>query len=173
MTRTVDPKRIRDLLTLLGRLEQLHDGLAASVKAKVDAIRRADMQALQQREEQERKSVEQIQQAEGLRRQLMDVIGEQLGLPPRAARAMSVSQLVLRVPKEQRQAILDATQSLRAAVSRVSEANRVAGIVARELADHLNRVFTAVRPSRERGTGYTGEGVPVARKENRIFEAVG
>ena len=173
MTRAIEPKRLRDLLTLLGQLEQLHDELAALVKAKVDAMKRADMRTLQQRTEQEQDLVKRIQEREGLRRQLMDVIGEQLGLSPRSARTLTVSQLVSRIPKEQQEAILESAERLRFSVSKVARANRVAGMVAHELVDHLRRVFAAVRPKGERGTGYTGEGAAVPQSENRIFEAVG
>ena len=173
MTRAIEPKRLRDLLTLLGQLKQLHDELAVLVKAKVEAMKHADMRALQEHTEQERKLVERIQEREGLRRQLTDVIGEQLGFSPRSARTLTVSQLVSCVPEEQQEAIVESAQRLRSAVSKVAQANRVAGMVAGELVDHLGRVFAAVRPKAEPGTAYTSEGAVLSRPECRIFETVG
>ena len=173
MTRAIEPMRLRDLLTLLGQIERLHNELAVLVKAKVDAMKCADMRTLQQHTEQEQNLVKRIQEREGLRHQLMDVIGEQLGLSPRSARTLTVSQLVSRIPKRQQNVILESAERLKDAVSKVARANHVAGMVARELVDHLRRVFAAVRPKGEHGTGYTGEGEAAPQSGNRIFEAVG
>jgi hypothetical protein len=173
MTQAIEPKRLKDLIRLLGQLQQLHEDLATIVKEKVEAMRRADMPTLQKQGERERRLVQRIQQREGLRHQLMDAIGEQLGLPPRAARALTVSQLVGKLPSAQRKGIPEAADHLRTAVSKVARANRVAGMVARELVDHLRRVFAAVRPKSDGDGGYTGHGAATARCENRIFEAVG
>ena len=173
MTRAIETKRLQDLVTVLGQLERLHEELAGLVRAKVDAMRRADMPALREHTELEQALVNRIQQREGLRRQLMDVIGEGLGLPARSARRLTVSQLVSRVPDRQREEILGAAEKLRAAVSRVARANHLAGAIACALVEHLRRVFAAVRPKCECGTAYTDEGAAVAQVGDRILEAIG
>jgi hypothetical protein len=173
MTQEIEGKRLKDLVTVLGQLEQLHKELAALVRAKVDAMRRADVPALREHTESEQSLVNRIQQREGMRRQLMDVIGGGLGLPARSGRKLTVSQLVARVPDKQREDILAAAERLRAAVCGVAQANHLAGTIAGGLVDHLRRVFAAVKPKGERGTAYTGDGVAVAHGGDRIFEVVG
>jgi hypothetical protein len=173
MTREIETKRFRDLITVLGQLEQLHAELADLVRAKVDAMRRADIPALREHTESEQSLVNRIQQREGMRRQLMDVIGEGLGLPARSGRKLTVSQLVPRVPDRQREDILAAAEKLRAAVCGVAQANHLAGTIAGGLVDHLRRVFAAVKPQGARGTAYTGDGVAVTQGGDRIFEALG
>ena len=173
MRLTIEPRRLSDLIRLLGQLEQLHSELTVLVQAKIEAMKRADMKTLQEHSEREQQLVKRIQEREGLRRQLMDVIGEQLGFPPRSARLMTVSQLASRVPEDQGKAILESADGLRAAVSNVARVNRIAGIVATELMGHLRQVFAAVAPRDEKGAAYTGDGAMVARKEKRIFETIG
>lgn len=173
MTRAIDPKRHRDLLRMLRQLTKLHREIVSLVKAKLDAMKHADVQTLQQCVERERQLVERVQRCEGLRRQLMDVIGDQLGLARGVARRLTVSQLVSYVPKRQGEAILAATGELRNAVADLARVNRVAGVAADGLVKNLTHVFASVRPASGPGDAYTGEGVAPGRSGYRIFDAVG
>ena len=97
MGESIEPKQFRDLLGLLSELQRLHERLTQLGRAKLQALRQADTEAIRESAPVEQDVAGRIQQFEGFRRQLMDAIGESLGLPPRTARALPVSQLLPRL----------------------------------------------------------------------------
>lgn len=173
MTTTTEPKRMKDVIKLLRVLHTLHTELLATVQGRIDAMKRADVRTLSELGERETAIVQRIEEREGLRRQLMDAVGEELGLPSMAARAMTVSQLAARLPVESRDALLQVGNDLRDVVTRTAQANRVAGAIAREVLNHMKWVFAAVRPKDANPAGYAGDGALVGRCDSRIFETVG
>ena len=173
MTRAVEPQRLNNLVRLMGILERLHERLLTLVQSKLDAMKRADMPAMNNLMDQEQATVRQLRERDGLRRQLVDSMGAEMGLPSQGARALSVSQLAARLSEPGRASLLDAAGSLRQVMSRVAQANRVAGAVSREILNHLGWIFGSVRPAEGRPVGYSGSGAVVAASQTRIFEIVG
>ncbi|MGB2986517.1 MAG: flagellar protein FlgN [Phycisphaerae bacterium] len=173
MTKAIEPKRLQDLLRLFSSLRKLQEHLLALVQSKIDAMRRADIPAMRELDERERAIAKRLHQREGLRRQLMDAIGEEMGLPPQTARALTVSQLASRLPGPQRPGLLNAAEKLREAASKATQVNRVAGVISREILNHLKWVFASVKPADGEPVGYAGDGALVAPAETRIFETVG
>jgi len=169
----IDPKRLKDLVTLFDGLHKLHEQLLTLIRSRIDAMRRADSPAMQSLSEQEQLLVKRVEQREGLRRQLMDKIGEQCGLSSRAARALSVSQFAGRLREPQRTALQQAAQKLREIIAKVAQANRVAGAIAREVLTHLEWVFASVRPASDQPLVYSINGQPPVEHDARIFETVG
>lgn len=173
MKQEIDPKRLRDLVTLLDGLHRSHEQLLALVRSKINAMRLADVSAMRDLAEQEQTLAKRVEQREGLRRQLMDKIGEQCGLSSQASRALSVSQIASRLCDPDRTALQQAAQKLRSIVTKLAQANRVAGAISREVLTHLEWVFASVRPAGGRALAYSGSGAPVAANDTRIFETVG
>ncbi|MFQ5592073.1 MAG: flagellar export chaperone FlgN [Phycisphaerae bacterium] len=173
MNEHIETSRWRDLLELLTRLQQMHVDLSVLIDRKVDAMRRNDLDTLRDTLAQEAVLVHAIQEREGMRRQLLDTIGEKMGWPAQTARALSMSQLASRIARSQRERLLAVGKKLREAVSRVARANRLAGCVAREINDHLRWVFASVKPYQSEPAGYTGAGKPLACSELTILDAVG
>ena len=173
MTRPSGSKHVKDLVKLLHQLERLHDQLAVAVRSKLDAMRAADLTSLHAGGRKEQELVKRIHEREGLRRQIMDAIGDHLGMAPRTARLMTVSQLVERIPPEQGRPVGQAADALRNAVAAVARTNAIAGVVAKELVNHLRRVWAAVRPAGGDPVGYTDAGIPALGSSHRIFEALG
>jgi len=173
MPPTSEPKGLKDLIRLLGGLQRMHEQLLELIRDKMDAIRRADIAALRRLAQQEQTVAGRLQAREGLRRQLMDMIGRDMGLSTSAARAMTVSQIASRVPQASRDGLLDVARGLRDVIARVAQANRVAGAVSREILGHLAWVFSSVRPVGEKAVGYSGRGGTVGPAGTRIFETVG
>ncbi len=114
-----------------------------------------------------------LQSHEGVRRRILDRIGEDLGMQPGAARALTLSQLASRVGHPHRETLLAAGQALRGLATQVAQANRVAGVVAREVINHLSWVFMSVRPEGAGRVGYTHGDAAAPVADSRIFEAVG
>ena len=145
MTRT-EPKRLSDLLKLLEQLRLLQVKLLETVWTKVSAMKRADIAAMREQGLREERMAKKLQSHEGVRRRILDRIGEDLGMQPGAARALTLSQLASRVGPPHREKLLAAGQALRGLATQVAQANRVAGVVAREVINHLSWVFRSVRP---------------------------
>jgi hypothetical protein len=173
MSRNVENRRCTELIRLLAGLRDLQQRLAATVEAKLAAMKCADLAKMSELSVQEQNLVRQIQEREGLRRQLLDAIGEQWGLPPRSARVMTVSQLAQRLDHPVRFELMAEAEALRSAVLRVARLNRIVGVASREVLDHMNWILSAVRPVLDGRFAYGRGGVPVAPADSGILEVVG
>lgn len=165
--------RIADLTRLLDTLRIQQQQLLDCIESKLDAVRRADVPAMQRLHRLEARLVKQLRECEGLRRQMMDAIGRALGWPVGAGRTLHVSKLASRAQGPDRAPLLDAAKALRDVVFRVQRANRVVGAVSRNLVDHLGAVFASVAPKADEPTGYSGSGAVVRHTGTLVFEAVG
>lgn len=172
MKRTIDEARFRDLVRLLDHLCGQHEELCGLVQGKIDAIKRADVDAMRLADVKERATAERIMEREGLRRSMMDGIGKELGLSSSHARALSLSQLAQRVAGTQRQLLERAGIALRDAVGRLARLNRVAGQVSVSILQHIESVFSAVTVQDDTGD-YTGSGRVRTGTGNLLFDAVG
>jgi len=166
-------KRLNDLVRLFGALEDLQHRLVTLIQSKIDAIRKADMHTMRELFDKERDIIQHIQEREGLRCQLMDEIGKDLGLASQASRALPASQLAARLPESQRSILLDAAAKLGKAVGQVARVNRVVGRISGDVLQHLQWVFASVIPRDGKLNGYLGNGEAVTAGNQRIFEAVG
>lgn len=165
--------RINDLVRWLGHVEAVHEQLLTLVRSKIDAMRAADVGTMRTLAERERLLVQRLQRRHRLREKLMDKLGEDLSMAPGTARAIGLSQLAARLPLAQKSRILDAGEALRRVMAQVAQANRVAGVVSREVVTHLRWVFGAVRPKDDGSSGYGVDGEARCPVDLRIFEAVG
>ena len=173
MKRTIDAKLFRDLVRLFGGLHDLQDKLLQAVQSKIEAMKRADIQAMRQFAEREQALITRQQEREGFRCQLMDRIGGELGLPGGAGRSLSISQLASRLAEPQCTVLQDAAGKVRERALKVAQTNRVAGVVAREITNHLKWVFASVRPEGDSPVGYAGDGALVTASSTKILETVG
>ncbi|MFQ5461203.1 MAG: flagellar export chaperone FlgN [Phycisphaerae bacterium] len=165
--------QVRDLCRLLDKAAGWYNELSILVERKVEAMRRADMSALQEARDQEMALVKTITELEGLRRTLMDKIGCTLGMATGTARVLTVSQLCQRLPAEGAKQVSLAAGALREAVAHSARVNRLAGVVAGELVNHLRWVWRAARPLGERRVGYTHDGGHETNVYPRVFDTTG
>ena len=173
MKKPIETKRFRELLGLLSELQKLHENLFTTCQAKLEALKKADVKAMGELSGPEQDIARRIHQREGLRRQLMDAIGKSLGLPPRTARQLPLSQLASRADRPQAAALTEAAGKLREVVLRVAQLNRVIGAVSGGVLGHLGQVLASVGVAGENATGYRVDGKAVAGVPPQIFEAVG
>lgn len=164
---------ITELIRLLDALRLQQQQLLDCIESKLDAVRQADVPALQELHRKEAALVSRLRERDGLRRQLMDRIGCELGWPVGAGRGLHISKLASRVTEPERAQLLDAAKELRDVAFAVQRANRVVGTVSRELLNHLGSVFASVVPKDASPAGYSGDGAVVCRSDLRLFEAVG
>lgn len=165
--------RVRDLVRLLDQMRSLYGQMFTLIDEKLAAMRRSDVEAMTHAGTKETVLADRLGEREGLRKQLMDAVGEEIGLASRSGRRLTVSQLANRLADRDKAALLAAADRLRREVAKVAQANRVAGVVAREVVSHLRWVFAAVRPCEEEPAGYSKSGVVVSRSAGPMFDAVG
>jgi len=166
-------KQVRDLVRLLDDLTVTHKELLGAVREKLAAMRRADLHTMREMTVKEQTLARTIQEREGLRRQLMDIIGTQIGLTPGEARSLTMSQLATRLEPEASQALMNSAQVLRGIMHKVAQSNRVAGVACREVINHMKWVFASVRPKDDPPVAYAGNGTLVGSSATKLFEVVG
>ncbi len=164
---------VRDLVRLLDDLNVAHTELLGAVREKLAAMRRADLHTMREMTIKEQTLARTIQEREGLRRQLTDIIGGKIGLAPGEARTLTVSQLATRLPVESGQALTHSVQKLRDTMHKVAQSNRVAGVACREVINHMKWVFASVRPKDDPPVAYAGNGTLVGSSATKLFEVVG
>ena len=165
-------RRADDLARLLDRLAGLHEQMLSVIERRLDAIRAADLDATCACNDEQEVLARRIHEREGMRKQLMDAIGVELGLGAKEGRALTVSQLVRNLPDCLGEQLQTARDRLRGVMGRVAHANRVSGAVSRELASHLRFVFAAVRPASGKSGHYSPNGI-TKNVGAGVFETIG
>lgn len=173
MGQSLQSKRLRNLIRLLGGLQELHEKLRSLVEAKMDAMKRADVAAMSEVARDEKATAKRLAECEVSRRRLMEAMGKELGLTPQQGQALTVSQLASRLSESDRSILHDAAEKLREVASRLAQVNRVVGVLSREILNHLKWVFASVKPAGQQPVGYSGTGALVGTDKRRIFETVG
>jgi hypothetical protein len=166
-------KHVRSLVQVLEELGVSHGELLDLIEQKTDAMKRADIETMGSLVDREQAVVKHINERNGLRRQLMEAIGSQIGIGPRNARLMTASQLAARLPEPEGRSIRGAAKKLGDAMTLVSKANRMAGAISRGILAHLKAVFAAVSTPENQKAGYTDAGGAVSANDPLLFEAVG
>ncbi len=173
MNKKLEPRRVRDLVRVLEELTGLHEQLAETMEQKIAAMKRADLIVLTQMTDQEKELAGRITERDGLRRQILDVLGTQMGLPSKAARALTAGELGAAASQPEREALGQARDGLRPVLDRVARLNRLAFAVSRAILSHLEWVFSAVKPRVSSPVGYAGDGGAVGLSGTQVLDAVG
>jgi len=154
----------------LDELTELHSDLLKAVEGQVEAMSRADREDMRVAGQRAQSLTQRISIQEGLRRQLMDAIGMELGLVSGVGRSLTAGQLAERIAEPTLEA---AAERLVEIVGRVARANRVSASVVGGVLGHLKEVFATITRDCSEGAGYAGDGASVSPGELRILEAVG
>jgi hypothetical protein len=165
-------RRASDLTRLLEQAAVLHERLVELTGRKVQAIRTADLDAMCACNDEQEAVVKRLRERDGLRKQLMDAMGAELGLSAKAGRALTISQLLLKLPEKARAEVDAARRRLQDVLAKLAQANRLSGAISRELVDHLRFVFSAVRPSATPSGQYSPGGTTSAPGPG-VFETIG
>lgn len=166
-------KRLNDLIQLLEQTRDLYEQLLQTIQTKIDAMRHADLHEMREQTQQEHALAKRLHEREGLRCQIMELIGIELELSAPQARAMTMSDLSRVVSKSDAQRLMEISNALRDTVTRVAQANRIAGTTTREILNHLKWVMDSVKPRDDQPASYTGDGTLVPSQGTKLFEAVG
>ncbi len=171
--RQSEPRRLKDLLRLLESIRALHKTLEGVIRLKLEAMRRADLSAMQTALERERVLTERLREREGLRRQLMDAIAKEMGLTGEPGRMLTVTGLAKGLKASSRRALWACADALSGALARTAQANRVAAVTTRALINHMQWVFGSVRPAGGSSGVYSVRGTEVPSGGTILLETVG
>jgi len=182
-------KRVDELITVLAELKGLHDELLVVLRAKLDAMRRADAERMQSCGARERFLAERIRQREGLRRQLAEIVADGLGLHERvgaetagrqakpterrATEAITVSRLAERIGEPRRTRLTVLAAQIREAIEQVDRVNRVVALVAMEMAEHFRRVREVMISAGIEQDVYLPTGTRARVGVSHVIDAVG
>lgn len=161
------------MVKVLSELKRLHDELAVVVREKLSAMRKADTDAMRSAVAREEFLAQRIHEQDGLRKQIVQLIGEQTGIPAAQARAMTVSEFAGRVAEPSRSQLLVLAAALREKVKETAEANRVAAIVSQEMLKHFRRIYQVMARANVVPGVYSWTGRTELRPGSTVFEAVG
>lgn len=169
----VQSARLRDLVTLLEHMNRLYIELETALREQRAAMRSADIDRMQQWDGRARATAARLRERDGLRRQLMELIGGDFGLDRASARTLALSQLAAHLPEASAECVLEVRRQLANVVARVAQANRITQAATRNVLNHMSWVFSAIRPQGNRPDGYDPAGAVVDGGGSAILEAVG
>ena len=173
MHSTQTQKRLRDLMQLLEQTRELYSLLHDAVQAKIKAMKCADLHDMREQTQKEHALAKRLHEREGLRGQLLELIGKDMNLSAHESRSMTLSQLAQHLPQNQVDQLNEISNRLRNTITQVAHANRVAGVTSREVLNHLKWVLDSVKPKDDQPAGYNGDGSAMTSSETKIFETVG
>jgi hypothetical protein len=172
-SRRIIESRSGELAFLLSDLKKLHEELLAVIQHKLAAMRRADADAINSCLAREQFLVGRIRQQEGLRQQLVQLIGKELGLTPEQAVRLPLKALAERLDEPRRGQLLAQAAGLRETMLGIDRSSKVAAMVTGEMLKHFRQVCLAMA----RAVQSTGTYSPTGRLNSEapagVFEAVG
>ncbi len=166
-------RRVSDLVVVLDRLADLHGELQTLLCAKLEAMRRADHETINRNLAGEQACIRRIEEQDGLRKQLMMLVGHALGLSAEESRILSIRRLAERLSTSNAERLTPVAGRLREAVESVAGLNRMIGIVSRDLLSTLGEVFDALKTSGDSVGIYGESGRVVLSRPRELFAMVG
>jgi len=158
---------------LLDSIRSLHESLEGVIRLKLEAMRRADLPAMQTAMDREQTLTARLRERDGLRRQLMDAMAKEMGLTVEPGRVLTVSRLAQGIKASSRKTLWACANALSAALARTAQANRVAAVTTRALINHMQWVFASVRPAGGSSGVYSDRGTEVPKGGTLLLETVG
>ncbi len=160
MTRTKGQpnQNLRELVRSFDALRILHEQLFQVLERKIEAMRAANVTAMESAGRDEQTVLKTLKDKESRRGALMQTLARECGIAAKSARTATVSQIGALLPAVERELLQHAAARLQEVVARTAQANRIAAAVARGVTNHLKFVFSAARPAQGDPVGYTLRG---------------
>lgn len=147
MKATKGQGNLRELVRSFDALRILHEQLFKVLEAKIEAMRGANVPAMEAANQDEQLILKTLREKEGRRAALMQSLSRECGIALRAAKVATVSQIAALLPAVERELLQHAAARLQETIARTAQANRIASSVARGVTNHLKFVFSAIRPA--------------------------
>ncbi len=168
-----ETSRVATLVRLLDEIAELHAKLLAAIDLKIDAMKTADTDQIREAMLGEKRIVEQINEREGLRRQLTVNLGRSYGMSPERSRRMSALQIAERFAGTETARIESAVTKMRELTTQIARRNQVAQLVSQNILRHMRIVFASMTAPADGGVAYSADGQTNAATNERIFDLVG
>lgn len=165
--------RLRDLEHLFGELLALNSAMLEVVQRKLVAMQRSETQAIQQCVAREGELAAAIREREGLRRRLMVLIGQDLGLGEPEALKLSISGLVGRIDQGSGVRLRARGEELSGVLAQIAKVNALVATFARTMLDHYRAIFAILTASCVERPVYARFGVPTPAATARVFDTTG
>ena len=163
----------RDLVRLLTDLAGLHAEMAAHLREKLDAMRKAESERIASITARELLLAEKLGQREGLRRQITRRIVEGLGVERVKADAMRVGDLANLLREPRRSQLITAAAGLRQKAEELQRLQRTNTLVTHAMLKHLSEVIAVMCSGGPSAESYTRGGRRAQQHSASVFEAVG
>ncbi len=173
MPKASGDSRIGELVNLLGQLRDLYVDMQNILNAKLEAMKKADSDRLNDLVGRERGLVERIRERDGLRKQLVMLVCGEIGLGRKTAATITLTELAARIKEPRRGHLLSLSQSLREVVTKVGETNRVIATVSDVMLKHFSKVHEAKTMSPEDPGVYSAKGISSRGGGRIMFSTVG
>jgi hypothetical protein len=163
----------RELIRMLNEMSRQHEELAVLMRSKLEAIRRADSDAIQSITTQEVMLVNRVAEREGLRRDLVRNALRDLGQDPQKYRSVRITELAEYYAEPRRSQILVAATGLRVKLEDIDRIRVTTTEITEEMLRHMDEII-AVMTSGGPTTGvYSRAGSRELSGRASVFEAVG
>jgi len=171
--KTIQTRRIKDLVTLLNDLESLYRRLLIQIERKIYALRHAKLDEIPELGREEQALVSRIDERDGLRSQLIKAIASDYGWQDRQTKSLTITEIAQPLEDDKRKELFEVSTRLRKSLFEVAQANRIAGAIAREMSLHMRWVFDSVRPHEGDVSSYSRRGEKLPQRETLLVDAVG
>lgn len=171
---TAQPEPLaRDLARLLTEMAGQYAELVACAREKIEAMRRADSEAMTAITGRELLLAQRIAQREGLRRQITRKLAECCGFERTRADALRIADLADRIEEPYRNGLLAAGAALRQNVEELQRLQQVSALITHEMLKHFGEVVLVMRGAGLATEHYTRGGRRAEQPSASVFEAVG
>lgn len=162
---------VEQLSEVLAELRQLYQQLLQVLRRRLEAMKRADSEALSSCTARERFLSQRIREADATRQNLLGDLLPRLGLPP--GRGITLGELAERLGEPHRSRLLVLAAGLREVMAEADRANRVAALAASQMLVHFRRVYEAMTAAAQQTGLYERSGPLRVQTPRRLIDAVG
>lgn len=163
----------RDLVRLVGELAHIHGELVMHMRSKLEAIKQADSDRVQSITAREMTLAGQIEERNGLRRQLVRKIGAALKLEEEGIESMRFSVLAEYLAEPRRSQLLVASAGLKEKVEEFERLRVTTTLITQEMLKHMQSVMEVITAGIGGASGYGSRGQRSTAATSGLFEAVG
>ena len=163
--------RLRDLSELLMGFVRLHEELIEIVQRKLLAMRKSDLDAIQECVVRDGELTRTISDREGLRKRLMVLIGCDLGIGEEDSATMPLSRLATHVDEKSSLKFRVAGDRLSAILKEIAKVNLVITLFGRRMLEHYSDVFAQITQGLNESPVYARTARQMGMVEAQVFEA--
>lgn len=129
---------------LLERLIEKQGAISATIRAKLEAMRRLDVDGMLAAARVEQELAAAVGKLDDERRELVGTLASEMRMPSAGGQNVSLRALAARLPQAGGERLLRLAAQLRERMLAVGEANRVVELVCREMMVHFKVLFAAM-----------------------------